>query len=165
MSQLSFPAASSPAPHPLPDGELHHTIASKRGDRLLEGTEVVRRRPATGLLVLDIGRHIGPPYCLEEDRRRGGMEADQDQGIAIWILTGHARILGREHDQGRIRLDRGVVLHHEEVRDIGGVTVPHRREGGGEGGAPAIQAFLATATGVGVGAEVDIEGDEVEKRA
>ena len=133
-------------------------IALKHEDLLLEATELDRRRQPMGLLGVDIDHPIDR-FHLEEDRRPEDMAADRVPGTVTWIHTDRAHILDQGLDHGLTLRDREVGLRHGVTRVTDEEIVHRRPEEGGEGEVQAIQVFLATVTGVGVGVEPVIEGE------
>ena len=132
-------------------------IASKHED-LPEATELDRRLQPMDPLVVDIDHPIDRLHP-EEDRRPEDMAADSALGTVTWIHIDRARILDQGLDHGLTLRDRGVGLRHDVIKGTAEEIVHRPLEEGGEGGVQAIQAFLVTVTGVGVGAEPVIEGD------
>ena len=133
-------------------------IALKHEDLLLEATELDQRLQPMGPLGVDIDHPIDRPHP-EEDRRPEDMAADRVLGTVTWIHIDRAHILGQGLDHGLILRDREVGLRHGVIRVTDEEIVHRRPEEGGEGGVQAIQVFLATVTGVGVGVEPVIEGE------
>lgn len=157
MFPLSFLAVDSPTRLLLAEG-FPHMIASKHEDLLPEATELGRRLQPTGLLGADIDHPTDRPHP-EEDRRPDDMAADRVLGTVTWIHIDRAHILDQGLDHGLTLRDREVGLRHGVIRVTDEEIVHRRPEEGGEGEVQAIQVFLATVTGVGVGVEPVIEGE------
>ena len=87
------------------------------------------------------------------------MEADQVQGIEIWILIdrGHTRGQGQGH--ALIHQGQGHDLHHGGIMGTGGGIARLLRQGesAGDGKAPVIQASQVIAIGAAVGVEIDTD--------
>ena len=133
-------------------------IASKHADLLPEGTERDRRLQPMDPLVVDIDHPIDRLHP-EEDRRPEGMAAGRALGIVTWTRIDHARILDQGVDHGLTLRDREVGLRLDVIMGTDEEIAHRPREEGGEGEVQAIRAFLATVTGVGVGAEPVIGGE------
>ncbi len=133
-------------------------IASKHEDLLPEATELDRRLQPMDPQVVDIDHPIDRLHP-EEDRRPEDMAADRALGTVTWIHIDRARILDQGLDHGLTLRDREVGLRHDVIRDTDEEIVYRPPGEGGEGEVPAIQAFLATVTGVGVGAGPVIEDE------
>ena len=109
---------------------------------------------------------IAPLHRLEELLRpedmAGGRHHRRETEIAIWTPTAHALTPDHGHDRARIHLDRDLIHHRGEARDIDDETVHLRlEEEAGEGEARAIRAFQATVIVVEVGVEVVMDVGEV----
>ena len=133
-------------------------IASKHEDLLPEATELDRRLQPMDHLVVDIDHPIDRLHP-EEDRRPEDMVADRALGTVTWIHIDRAHILDQGLGHGLTLRDREVGLRHAVIRGTDEEIVHRPQEEGGEGEVQAIQAFLATVTGVGVGAEPVIGGE------
>ena len=133
-------------------------IASKHEDLLPEATELDRRLQPMDPPVVDIDHPIDRLHPGEH-RRQEDMAADRGLGTVTWIHIDRARILDQGHDHDPTLRDREVGLRHDGIRGTDEEIVHHPPEEGGEGEVQAIQAFLATVTGVGVGAGPVIEGE------
>lgn len=133
-------------------------IASKHEDLLLEAIELDRHLQPMGPLGVDIDHLTDRPHP-EEDRRPEDMAADRVLGTVTWTHIDHARTLDQGLDHGLTLRGREVGLRHGVIRGIEEEIVHRRPEEGGEGEVQAIQVFLATVTGVGVGVEPVIGGE------